>query len=145
MPASDHRDVDVLVVLQQRVRAAWISLDLSDVIGFTSGWTRACSIVRAHCGILLVIDEQCRSTPIIRYRAYLESNHSREDVLFTLFHQAPSPDSCPHSSYNLVRGLSSPDLPLLIPALVDLIKTRLQQGDAALRNKSVLFAFRELS
>lgn len=60
---------------------------------------------------------------------------SLHDILLTFFPKALFQDSRPPSSYNLVRPL-----PLFIcypPPLthlsVDLIKTRLQQGDATLR------------
>lgn len=56
------------------------------------------------------------------------------------FSQAPSPDWRPPSSCNHVRPLplAPRALPLLTTPLVDLVKTRLQQGDPRLSNKSVL-------
>jgi len=59
------------------------------------------------------------------------------------FSQAPFPDWRPPSSCNLVRmlPLTSYAWPLLTTPLVDLVKTRLQQGDSQLSKKSVLLVF----
>ena len=65
---------------------------------------------------------------------------------FHLLPQALFPDSRVLSSYNLVR----PFLPARLArphevSLVDLIKTRLQQGDASLRTKSALPALMRIN